>query len=154
MSLADYLFEVSPGSLEEGNPSAFVAKLPAVYRDLLQLGRVALEVLPKDLKTLALLAAYSPLKAPTRDDKDSAGDAIYTWNDIMDCSKGLSHASEIAFFDATKEFAKLEAKVFEDKGKAITYLVTRNTATAQEIFGLTLSLRFFGSRMIFPRFFN
>ena len=75
---------------------------------------------------------YPTLTAPTRNDKDEAGDAIYTWKDNADRSKGLSHASEIAWFDANKEYLQKRAKVFEDKGKAITYLLTRNTHTAQE----------------------
>jgi hypothetical protein len=132
MNLSDHLFEIAPGSLEDGQPTAFVAKLPAIYRDLLQFGRVALEVLPKELQTPELLAAYPKLVAPTRYDTDVAGDAIYSWNDNADHSKGLSHASETAWFAANKDFLDKTAEVFKEKGKAITYLLTRNTLAAQE----------------------
>ena len=154
MHLSEYPFEIAPGSLEVGNPSAYVAKRPALFRDLLQFGRVALEVLPYVLKTPELMAAYPPLSAPTWDDVDESGNAIYTWRDPADRSTGLTHASEIAWFDAEKEFFHKRATVFEDTGKAITYLITRHTPSAQEDLRTNSDFAVLRLSNDFPKIFN
>ena len=131
MQLSDYIFEVPPGSLELNLPPAYVTRKPALYRDFLQFGRVALELLPQDLITADLLAAYPPLVPPARDDLDAAGDPMYQFID-RDPSKGFTNASELEWFENNKVFKKTKADLFWAQGIVITYLDSRLSAAAQE----------------------
>ena len=123
-SLFLYFFELNL-------PPSYVTRKPALYRDFLQFGRVALELLPQDLITVDLLAAYPPLVPPARDDLDAAGDPMYQLID-RDPSKSFTNASELEWFENNKVFKKTKAELFRAQGIVITYLDSRLSAAAQE----------------------
>ena len=124
-------FQVAEGSLVMRNPSAFVANLKPLYRDLKRFGRAGCELIPPELLPADYLNTFPSITPPVWDDVDAQGRRIYQLLDSSDPSKGLYDTAEKTLALRADSIEKNIQDYHRQVSAVIDYLIARCSPDSQ-----------------------
>jgi len=124
-------YEVAAGSLVMRKPSAFVAHLKPLYRDLKRFGRAGCELIPPEFLPVDYLTTFPSITPPAWDDVDTQGRRIYQLLDSSDPSKGLSDTAEKTLAMRADNIEKNIQDYHRQVSAVIDYLISRCSPDSQ-----------------------